>query len=185
MNFSWTNVVIFYFIWGNLSLYKSSCACFSIAEDVRGHSSGPVALQRWMGLIYSSAAFSGAIKMELHSSAAAFCSLLLVVCFPGLLRWRSCHNKTVQRVRLQVGRWRWGTIGGTLEAFSWSQVNAIFFIPPNFACDCEGGKRRLHHLKHHLKPCCINESQKGWGEEGLMPSLTGFNVVVTSTCAST
>lgn len=34
----------------------------------------------------------------------------------------------------------------------------------------------LHHLKHHLKP---SKSQKGWGEEGLMPSLTGFNVVVS------
>lgn len=57
---------------------------------------------------------SGAIKMELHSSAAAFCSLLLT----GLLRWRSCCNKRSptsaaagRTVEMENHRWEaWGLL---------------------------------------------------------------------------
>lgn len=97
---------------------------------------------------------SGAIKMEPHSSAAAFCSLLLAVCFPGLLCWRSCHNKTVQRVWLHVdGGDGEPSVGRLRPSPGVRSANAILFIAPYFACDFEGGGC-LHHLKYNFKRCC-------------------------------
>lgn len=179
-----------FYLGGTYPYINPAVPVFPIAEDVRGHNSGPVALQRWMGPIYSSAAAS---FRSYKNGASLLCSGLLFTptrdVFPGAvalekLPQQICPTSVAAGRMVEMGNHRWDAWGLLLESgqpMRFSLFHRILLVIVR-------GKKCLHHLKHHLKPCC---SEHKWEPErmgrGGSDAFTDWVQCgsVTSTCAST